>query len=90
MVALIKWELPCDAYTFCIVLYNFAIVGIIAIFYQKVVALSILDICVKLFVQGIPTVVTQSYLVCTSVILAWQLARYGLPDYSLFLCDDSR
>jgi len=58
--ALIKWELPCDAYTFCIVLYNFAIVGIIAIFYQK----------------GIPTVVTQSYLVCTSVILAWQLARF--------------
>eukprot|EP01041_Mallomonas_annulata_P010489 gene10489-21882_t len=35
-------------------------VGIIAIFYQK----------------GIPTVVTQGYLVCTSVILAWQLSRF--------------
>jgi len=58
--ALEKWQLPCDYFTFFIVLYNFAIVGILAIFYQK----------------GIPVVVTQGYLVCTSVILAWQLSRF--------------
>jgi presenilin 1 len=34
--ALERWELPCDALTFCLVLYNFAVVGIVAIFYQKV------------------------------------------------------
>mmetsp|Transcript_5232 Transcript_5232/g.5362 ORF Transcript_5232/g.5362 Transcript_5232/m.5362 type:complete len:457 (+) Transcript_5232:114-1484(+) len=58
--ALEKWQLPCDYITFFAVLYNFAIVGIISIFYQK----------------GIPTIVTQGYLVCTSVILAWQLSRF--------------
>jgi hypothetical protein len=37
--ALTKWELPCDMYTFFIVLYNFAIVGVLAIFYQKVMVI---------------------------------------------------
>lgn len=34
--ALIQWELPCDLLTYVVVLYNFAVVGIVAIFYQKV------------------------------------------------------
>ena len=33
---MIKWELPCDYLTYIFVLYNFAVVGIAAIFYQKV------------------------------------------------------
>jgi presenilin 1 len=58
--ALLRWDIPMDSYTFFSVLYNFAIVGVMAIFYQK----------------GIPMIVTQSYLVCTSVILAWNFARF--------------
>ncbi|TFJ85532.1 hypothetical protein NSK_003042 [Nannochloropsis salina CCMP1776] len=58
--ALIRWDLPCDYFTFVIVLYNFAFVGVVAIFYQK----------------GIPTWVTQGYLVMISVIMAWQLSRF--------------
>ena len=34
--ALIRWDLPCDYLTFFFVLFNFAVVGVIAIFYQKV------------------------------------------------------
>lgn len=34
--ALIRWELPCDKFTFYFALYNFAAVGVTAIFYQKV------------------------------------------------------
>lgn len=58
--ALLRWDLAMDSYTFYSVLYNFAIVGVIAIFYQ----------------DGIPMFATQSYLVCTSVILAWNFARF--------------
>ncbi|KAM3576450.1 hypothetical protein VYU27_001616 [Nannochloropsis oceanica] len=58
--ALIRWDLPCDYFTFVAVLYNFAFVGVAAIFYQK----------------GIPTWVTQGYLVMISVIMAWQLSRF--------------
>lgn len=58
--ALLRWDVAMDSYTFYTVLYNFAIVGVIAIFYQK----------------GIPMLATQTYLVCTSVILAWNFARF--------------
>lgn len=69
--ALERWQLPCDSITFFSVLYNFAIVGILSIFYQK----------------GIPTVVTQAYLVCTSVILAWQLSRFDeWTAWALLVC----
>lgn len=40
--------------------YNFAIVGTVAIFYQK----------------GIPQYINQTYLVLTSVIVAWQLSYF--------------
>eukprot|EP00752_Nemacystus_decipiens_P008581 g7662.t1 len=58
--ALEVFQLPCDAFTYYGVLWNFAVVGVVAIFYQK----------------GIPTVVTQGYLVATSIIMAWQLSRF--------------
>uniref|UniRef100_A0A7S2XWZ8 Presenilin n=1 Tax=Fibrocapsa japonica TaxID=94617 RepID=A0A7S2XWZ8_9STRA len=58
--ALDKWNVVMDEYTYYFILYNFSMVGVIAIFYQ----------------QGIPMVVTQGYLVLTSVIMAWQLARF--------------
>ena len=48
-----------DSPTFFLVMYNFAIVGIVAIFYQR----------------GIPVVITQGYLVCISVIMAWNIAK---------------
>lgn len=34
--ALVRWSLPCDSFTFFFTLYNFAVVGVTAIFYQKV------------------------------------------------------
>ncbi len=42
-------------------MFNFAIVGTMSIFYSR----------------GIPTYVTQVYLVLTSVILAWQLSQFN-------------
>ncbi|CAN0198376.1 unnamed protein product [Scytosiphon promiscuus] len=58
--ALEVFQIPCDAFTYYGVLWNFAVVGVVAIFYQK----------------GIPTTVTQAYLVATSIIMAWQLSRF--------------
>jgi presenilin 1 len=49
------YRIPIDVISYNISIYNFAVVGVIAIFYQK----------------GIPSYVTQIYLVFTSVILAW-------------------
>lgn len=60
LAALLTFELPCDAITFSTVLYNFSIVGVMAIFYQT----------------GIPMIITQSYLVATTVILAWNLSKF--------------
>ena len=58
--ALQRFSIPCDYVTFFLVLFNFSVVGVLSIFYQK----------------GIDSVVTQGYLVITSVILAWQLSRF--------------
>jgi presenilin 1 len=55
-----KYGVIMDKLTFYVLLVNFAAVGTISIFYAK----------------GIPTVVTQAYLVFTSVILAWQLSFF--------------
>lgn len=57
---MVTFDLPCDAVTFYAILYNFSIVGVMAIFYQT----------------GIPMSVTQSYLVATTVILAWNLSKF--------------
>ena len=54
------YDMGMDKITFYVLLVNFAAVGTIAIFYGK----------------GIPTKVSQAYLVFTSVILAWQLSFF--------------
>jgi presenilin 1 len=59
-VAIDKYELDIDQFSFYFTLWNFAAVGTAAIFWQK----------------GIPMFVTQGYLIATSVILAWQLSHF--------------
>jgi len=59
-VALFVYEVPFDSITFWIFFYNFAICGVLAIFYQK----------------GIPMITTQGYLVCISVVMPWLLVRF--------------
>ncbi|KAI9996693.1 hypothetical protein PInf_014436 [Phytophthora infestans] len=48
-----------DRISLTIVMYNFAMVGVLSIFYQK----------------GIPGTLERGYLIATSVIVAWQLAQ---------------
>ena len=52
--AIEKWQLPVDTITYYGVTWNFAAVGVVAIFYQK----------------GIPTYITQGYLVSVLVVAA--------------------
>ena len=59
-VAIEKYRIPIDWYTFVFAIYNFAVVGVTAIFYGS----------------GIPTIVTQGYLICSSVIISWQLSHF--------------
>jgi len=61
MVAMNKYQLPIDQISFYITMYNFAIVGVVAIFYQK----------------GVPTYITQGYLIASSVIVAWQISYFN-------------
>ena len=61
MVAIQKYKIKIDVITFFFLLFNFAIVGTMSIFFSN----------------GIPTYITQSYLVITSVILAWQLSQFN-------------
>jgi presenilin 1 len=56
-----RYQIIMDQLTYYFLLVNFAAVGTISIFYSK----------------GIPTFVTQGYLVLTSVILAWQLSHFN-------------
>jgi presenilin 1 len=56
-VAIQVYNLPVDKLSYVFQLWNFAAVGVISVFYMR----------------GIPTYVTQGYLICTSVILAWHL-----------------
>jgi hypothetical protein len=56
-----RYSIPCDTISFIFILFNFAIVGTISIFYGK----------------GIPIIITQGYLILTSVILAWQLSHFN-------------
>ncbi len=60
-VAIYKYQLMIDQLSYYVTMYNFAVVGTVAIFYQK----------------GIPQVINQSYLVFTSVIVAWQLSYFN-------------
>ena len=56
-VAIQIYNLPIDWLTYCLQIWNFAVVGVLAVFWS----------------HGIPKFVTQGYLICTSVILAWHL-----------------
>ena len=55
-----KYQIPIDWFTFVFALYNFAFVGVTAIFYSV----------------GIPAYITQGYLISSSVIVAWQLSHF--------------
>lgn len=59
IILCIQWHWIVDSFSLLVVMYNFAIVGVLSIFYQK----------------GIPTALEQGYLVVTSVIVAWQLSQ---------------
>jgi len=66
-----RYRLPLDLISFYLIIVNFAAVGTISIFYQK----------------GIPMFMTQSYLVLTSVILAWQLSHLNAwTTWTLLVC----
>lgn len=54
------YNIPVDTITFVIFMFNFAVVGVLSIFWG----------------QGIPKYITQAYLVATSVILAWHLSYF--------------
>jgi presenilin 1 len=56
----IIYNIEIDNITFYLFMYNFAVVGVLAVFWG----------------QGIPKYITQSYLVATSVILAWHLSYF--------------
>lgn len=43
--ALEVFQLPCDAFTYYGLLWNFAVVGVVAIFYQKVLRRAVVDFC---------------------------------------------
>ncbi|KAL3915818.1 MAG: hypothetical protein SGARI_008103, partial [Bacillariaceae sp.] len=65
------YSLPVDKLTFVGVLWNFAAVGVLSIFYGR----------------GIPKYVTQGYLICTSVILAWHLSYFDdVMAWTLLFC----
>jgi len=53
-----QYHIPVNWPSFVFVLSSFSIIGIIAIFYP----------------HGLPRILTHSYLICTSVLLAWELS----------------
>jgi len=60
-VFIMRYRIPIDQISFYFIIVNFAVVGVIAIFYQK----------------GIPMFITQTYLVLSSVIVAWQFSNFN-------------
>lgn len=61
IIAVEKYRWKIDKVSFALVMWNYAVVGTLAIF----------------FPTGIPRWVTQGYLVGTSVVLAWQLSYFN-------------
>lgn len=59
-IVIVQSNVIIDALTMLFSMYNFAVVGVVAIFYQK----------------GTPKWLGQVYLVFTSVIMAWQLGQF--------------
>jgi hypothetical protein len=62
--AISRYRLTVDYLTLAFLMYNFAVVGVVAVFWQK----------------GVPRWMTQLYLVCVSVIMAWTLTK--LPEWT--------
>jgi presenilin 1 len=60
-MAIIVYNLAVDQFSFYFCIYNFALVGVPAIFSPW---------------GGFPIIITQGYLIATSVILAWQLSAF--------------
>uniref|UniRef100_A0AAV1UG76 Presenilin n=1 Tax=Peronospora matthiolae TaxID=2874970 RepID=A0AAV1UG76_9STRA len=60
VIVVAKLEIIVDVCTLLFVMYNFSVVGVLTIFYQK----------------GTPLWLTQMYLIATSVIMAWQLGQF--------------
>lgn len=60
LAVLQKFDIPLDFMSFGLLCYNFGVVGVVSIFYQR----------------GVPKTITQLYLVATSVLMAWQLSRF--------------
>lgn len=60
--AIEKYRIPIDKLSFVFLVLNFAVVGTTSIFFGR----------------GIPTYITQGYLIATSVILAWQLSNFDV------------
>ncbi|KAL3769006.1 hypothetical protein ACHAWO_006772 [Cyclotella atomus] len=60
-VAINKYQLEIDKISYWFTMYNFSVVGTLAIFYQK----------------GMPTIVNQGYLIANSTIVAWQLSYFN-------------
>lgn len=59
--AIERYRIPIDKISFYFLVFNFCIVGTTSIFFGR----------------GIPTYITQGYLIATSVILAWQLSSFN-------------
>jgi Presenilin len=70
LVAIDVYHLSVDKITFYLGMINFAVVGVMAVFWAK----------------GIPTFVSQGYLIATSVILAWQLVSEKVVEFRNRLC----
>ena len=60
-MAINVYNLAVDQFSFYFCLYNFALVGVPSIFSPW---------------GGFPTIITQGYLIATSVVLAWQLSAF--------------
>jgi presenilin 1 len=58
----VPWDWP----SLIFIMWNFAIVGVVSVFWQR----------------GVPRVVTQGYLVCVSVVMAWILSK--LPEWTVW------
>lgn len=61
MVAIERYQLKIDKLTFYVTMYNFAIGGVVCIFAPA--------FCVPMYL-------TQAYLICNSVVVAWELAHF--------------
>jgi presenilin 1 len=59
MTAIQVWHIIADWATFGFIMWNFAIAGAVAVFWQK----------------GFPRIITQGYLVLVSVIMSWIVTK---------------